>query len=161
MRIWLCTLALVFLNGCNTCGGKEDKEEKKLDETKMVGAADVRGFAKIAGIEPKQLRCSPVGDSKAFTCRTSFSETEVQTLALAWGLKVDDSKDTTLMRGRKFGCEGFQDFQPDTGWKAWASTAKPEKLAGVEYTRVYFRPDTDKVCIEMEKVAPPPSSSAP
>lgn len=153
MRIWFLVLFLV--NGCNGCRGDE-KGEKKLDETKMVGAADVRGFAKTAGIEPKQLRCAPVGDSKAFTCRTSLTETETQTLALAWGLKPDDPKDTALMRGKKFGCEGFQDFEPDVGWKAWASGAKPEKLAGIEYARLYFRADTDKVCIEMEKTPPPP-----
>ena len=144
--------------GCGTCKTEEDsqKGEKKLDESKMPGAADVRAFAKTAGIEPKQLRCANIGDSKAFTCRTGMSETEVTQLATSWGLKPDDPKDNALMRGKKFGCEGFNDFKPDTGWKAWASTAKPEKLAGVEYTRIYFRPDTDKVCIEMEKTPPPP-----
>jgi hypothetical protein len=126
----------------------------------MPGAADVRGFAKTAGIDPKQLRCASIGDSKAFTCRTGLTEGEVNQLATAWGLKPDDPKDIALMRGKKFGCEGFQEFNPDTGWKAWASTVKPEKLAGVEYARIYFRPDTDKVCIEMEKT-PPPSQNPP
>ena len=158
MRIFLL-LVLPVLGGCNSCRS-DDKGDKKLDESKMVGAADIRTYAKIANIEPKQLRCSTIGDSKAFTCRTSFTETEVQTLAVAWGLKPDDPKDATLQRGRKFGCEGFQEFQPDSGWKAWASTSKPEKLAGVEYARLYFRADTDKVCIEMEKIPPPPSASS-
>src|SRR5258708_5498951 len=112
-------LLLLVFGGCNACRGGE-KGEKKLDETKTPGAVDVRGFANTAGVEPKQLRCTNIGDSKAFTCRTSLTETETQQLATAWGLKPDDPKDATLMRGKKFGCEGFQDFQPDAGWKAWA-----------------------------------------
>ncbi len=155
MRRWLIAGTLV-LAGCNSCRSGEDKSERKLDESKMPGAADVRMFAGMAGVDPKQLRCVNIGDSKAFTCRTGLSENEVNQLATSWGLKPDDPKDPTLMRGKKFGCEGFQEFQPETGWKAWASTSKPEKLAGMDYARVYFRADTDKVCIEMEKTPPPP-----
>jgi hypothetical protein len=72
----------------------------------------------------------------------------------AWGLQVDDPKNQAQVRGKKYGCEGTQDFK-DVTFSAWASTEKPEKLPGMSYARLYHRADTDKVCIEMEKLGAP------
>jgi len=144
--------ALVLL--CCRSPSSEDNQPK-VDESKMPGASDVRAFAKNAGIEPKTLRCSSIGETTAFVCRTGFTEGEARKLADGWGLLPDDPKNLALLRGKKYGCEGLADFSEGTTYQAWASTEKPEKLAGMRYARIYHRADTDKVCIEMERLPPP------
>lgn len=129
-------------------------KEAPKEESKGPGSAEVRAFAKNAGIDPRILKCSAIGETQAFVCRTNLPESDAAKLADAWGLVSDDPKNAALMRGKKYGCEGFADFK-DVTYKAWASKEKPEKLAGMNYARIYHRADTDKVCIEMEKLGAP------
>jgi hypothetical protein len=143
---------ILFLAACRTQPSEENKPQP--DESKMPGASEVRAFAKNAGVEPKSLRCHSIGETSAFFCRTSLGEGEVKKLADSWGLSLDDPKNQAQMRGRKYGCEGTQDFGEAVTWQAWASTEKPEKLADMRYARIYHRADTDKVCIEMDKLQP-------
>lgn len=120
----------------------------------MPGAAEVRAFAKAQGVDPASLRCASIGDSRAFTCRTELGEAEVDKLVSGWGLLPDDPRDAAIVRGKKFGCERFGDLSPDASgsYKSWGSKDRPPALGGMQYARLYFRPDFGRACIEMERV---------
>lgn len=157
MRRWWILAACAALYGCGSCGGGDDGKKKgALDESKMPGAGEVRAFAKAQGVEPAELRCAPIGDSQAFTCRFDLDEAQVGKLTSGWGLLADDPSDITILRGKKFGCERFGDFSPDASgsYKAWGSKENPPALGGMRYARVYYRPDFGRVCLEMERAAP-------